>query len=169
LDSLIIRTLSEKDLPALEWEGEFRHFRLLYRQVYENSLQGKAVMWGAELGAVGIIGQLFVQLSSGKIELANGKTRAYVYGFRVRPQYRGQGVGTSLLSTVEADLKKRQYQHICLNVARENLAAQKLYANLGYHIVGAEPGRWSYKDEYGNEHEVNEPAWRMEKRLVGSR
>ena len=30
-----IRPLQEEDLPALEWDGEYLHFRLLYRSHYK--------------------------------------------------------------------------------------------------------------------------------------
>jgi len=31
--------------------------------------------------------------------------------------------------------------------------------------VAADPGRWSFPDENGNWHEVEEPSWRMEKEI----
>jgi ribosomal protein S18 acetylase RimI-like enzyme len=92
-------------------------------------------------------------------------TRAYVYALRVRPAYRGMGVGTRLIQNSETDLFKRGFRHITLNVSRDNLPALHLYKRLGYRIVAADPGRWSYLDEKGVRHNVHEPAWRMEKML----
>jgi ribosomal protein S18 acetylase RimI-like enzyme len=159
LSQVQIRLGCEEDLPALEWQGEYIHFRKLYRQVYQNTCDGKACIWVAEFGQAGIIGQVFVQFSSIRKELADGETRAYIYGFRVQPAYRGSGVGTQLLKCVEHDW-------VTLNVARQNLAAQRFYRRNGYQIVAAEAGRWSYLDHLGKRREVDEPAWRMHKSLV---
>ncbi len=105
-----IRLGREEDLLALEWQGEFIHFRKLYRQVYQNACDGKACIWVAELEQAGIIGQVFVQFISSRKELADGETRAYIYGFRVQPAYRSSGVGTQLLKQAEQDLQKRRFQ-----------------------------------------------------------
>lgn len=167
LDSLIIRTVQKSDLPALEWDGEYRHFRRVFADAYERSQVGFSVLWVADLPhpGPGIIGQVFIQLSCDRPELADGRERAYLYSFRVRAAFRGKGVGTRILDVVEDDLRERGFQAVTLNVARTNSAAQRLYAGRGYRVVAAEPGKWSYPDENGIWHHVEEPAWRMEKRL----
>jgi ribosomal protein S18 acetylase RimI-like enzyme len=166
LSEVEIRIGREEDLPALEWQGELIQYRKLYRQVYQNACDGRASIWVAELEQAGIIGQVFVQFSSSRKELADGEIRAYIYGFRVRPAYRGSGVGTQLLKQVEQDLQKRRFRWVTLNVSRQNLAAQRFYKRNGYQIVAAEAGRWSYVDHMGKRREVDEPAWRMQKKLL---
>ena len=162
---LLIRTVNRDDLPSLEWNGEYRHFRILYQDIFQSSLRGEAIMWIAEVDGVGIVGQLFVQLVSARSELADGASRAYIYAFRVQEAYRGQGIGSRMLHVVEESLVQRGFCWVSLNVGQDNIAARRLYTRHGYYVVAAEPGRWSYLDEYGIRHEVNEPAWRMEKRL----
>lgn len=164
-----IRLLRQEDLTALEWDGEYRHFRRLYRDIYETARQGKAVLWVAEFVPGKIIGQVFVQLVSGRKELADGVQRAYVYGFRVRPEYRSCGIGAQMLITLEADLKRRGFRYVTLNVGRDNPNAQRFYERHGYHPVAAEPGRWYYFDDEDQKREVHEPAWRMEKALIDPR
>ncbi len=165
LKQVIIRLIAEKDLPALEWNGEYTHFRRLYAEIYQSVLSGKALMWAAELTEVGLIGQMFVQLKSARKELANGSTRAYIYSFRIQSAYRSRGIGTLMLQTVETDLAKRGFQNVTLNVGIDNPGARRLYERRGYHVIASEPGRWSYQDDHGIFHEVIEPAWRMEKQL----
>jgi ribosomal protein S18 acetylase RimI-like enzyme len=165
LEQVEIRPVRRDDLPALEWDGEYTHFRRLYREVFQSFSNGEALMWTADLPGRGLIGQLFVQLNSARKELADGKSRAYIYGFRVKPSYRGLGVGSRLLYTAEADLAQREFRWISLNVGRQNQDALRFYKRCGYQLVAAEPGRWSYQDDQGQRHEVHEPAWRMEKRL----
>jgi ribosomal protein S18 acetylase RimI-like enzyme len=62
-------------------------------------------------------------------------------------------------------LRQREFRYITLNVARDNPRAQQLYVRRGYYVVAPEPGIWSYPDEKGVWHRVEEPAWRMEKML----
>jgi ribosomal protein S18 acetylase RimI-like enzyme len=162
---VIIRHASRQDLPALEWEGEFTHFRHVFAEAYRLKELGDVIMWVAELPEFGLIGQLFIQLYGPNQLQANGKRYAYIYGFRVRNVYRGQGIGSRLLQKAETDLVSRGFQRIALNVARDNKPARRLYERLGYRVVAPEPGIWSYLDDQGRRRFVNEPAWRMEKQF----
>lgn len=165
LARLSIRQVKHSDLLSLEWEGEFSHYRRLFHDVYQSSLRGTALMWIAELPVAGVIGQVFVQLMSERMELADGWNRAYIFSFRVRTPYRSKGVGSRLLSALEDDLRSRGYQWAVLNVNQDNTAARKFYERWGYRVVGEEEGRWAYIDQNGIKQNVHEPAWRMEKHL----
>jgi ribosomal protein S18 acetylase RimI-like enzyme len=163
---VVIRKANKTDLPDLEWDGEFLHYRRLYQDIYQSTLGGKALMWVAELPGTGIIGQLFVQLQSLRSELADGNERAYIYGFRIKPAYRRQGLGKRMMLAVETDLRQRHFCCVTLNVARDNPQARRLYESIGYRIIGVDPGRWTYLDHLGKRQEVDEPAWRMEKEIL---
>ncbi len=169
LSQVQIRRLNKADLPALEWDGEYTRFRRLFAETYESALKGRAILWVADLAGNGLIGQLFIQLNSGRGDLADGKTRAYIYAFRVRQPFRGAGLGTRLLLNAENDLLHRGFQLVTLNVGRDNPNALRLYERYGYRIVGSEPGIWHYYDDKGQRRDVNEPAWRMEKRISEAR
>ncbi len=161
-----IRPIEPRDLPALEWEGEFRHYRNVYANAYQRMVNGFSLIYIAELQGVGIIGQLFVQLVCDRPELADGQRRAYFYAFRVRPAYRSSGLGSRMLATVENELRYRGFQYLTLNVAKDNTRAQELYQRLGYVVVAHEPGIWSYIDDQGQRRSVEEPAWRMVKKIA---
>jgi len=127
--------------------------------------QGNAIIWIAEEDGNGLIGQLFVSLLGNRPELADGVTRAYIYGFRVRPQFRNNGIGTMIMHAVEDDIRERGFRQITLNVGQDNHAARRFYERLGYKVVEPDPGRWSYIDDKGKRRDVLEPAWRMLKDL----
>src|SRR3972149_3510461 len=148
VQQITIRQASISDLPAMEWEGEFKHFRNLYSDAYRRQERNLSLIWLAELP-----------------ELANGKERAYLYGFRIRPAYRSLGVGTRMINFIENDLRQRGYRLLTLNVAVNNPRARNLYSRLGFVVVAHEPGIWSYLDDEGRRKWVEEPAWRMEKHL----
>lgn len=160
-----IRAAREEDLRAMEWEGEFIHFRQLYQNAYRQVQRNISLIWLAMLPNDKLIGQVFIQLNSDRPEMANGKDRAYLYGFRIRPAYRGQGLGTRIMSFVEDDLRWRSFTRLTLNVAMDNPRARSLYTRLGFVVVAQEPGVWSYIDHLNRRRWVEEPAWRMEKHL----
>jgi ribosomal protein S18 acetylase RimI-like enzyme len=165
LDQVTVRHVRKEDLPAMEWNGEYTHFRRVFEDAYRHMQLGHSILWLAELNGVGLIGQVFIQLICDRHELADGRERAYLYSFRVQSQYRSKGLGTLMMNTVEEDLIERGFRIITLNVARDNPKAQQLYVRRGYYVVAPEPGTWSYPDEKGVWHQVEEPAWRMEKQL----
>src|SRR5512135_3564350 len=100
MNPVCIRQAEKRDLVDLEWDGEYTHFRRLYADTYSMVEQGSAVIWVAEINGAGLIGQCFVSLKRNHPELADGVVRAYIYGFRVKPQYRNQGIGTKIMQTI---------------------------------------------------------------------
>ena len=169
LSQVKIRKVKKKDLPALEWEGEYIHFRNNYLEAFKRSRMGMTRMWLAELNNTGVIGQVFIQLNSNNPVLSDGRDRAYLYSFRIRPEYRNKGLGSYILEFIEKDLIQQGFSRLTLNVAKDNEGAIKLYKRKGYKIIAHEPGDWSYRDHQGNIRYVSEPAWRMEKELVRSK
>lgn len=165
LSQVVVRPMVQRDLPALEWEGEYIHFRRLYAAAFERMRRGNAVLWVADLPPDQIIGQVFIALVSDRPELADGRERAYLYSFRIKPQWRGAGLGTRMLSQVESDLRRRGYKAVTLNVALVNTDAQRLYLRCGYRMLAPDPGIWSYQDHLGVWQRVEEPAVRMIKYL----
>lgn len=165
LSQVVIRLAEKSDLREIEWGGAYREYRNVYREVYQRMESGLALMWVAELAEWGLVGQAFVQFKSNDRQAANGRTRAYVHSFRVRPAWQGRGLGSRLMEVVERDLLARGFREVTLNVARENEGALRLYQRLGYEIAAEVPGRWSYYDPDNKLKHVHEPGYRMLKRL----
>lgn len=164
-DDGAIRKVREEDLIALEWDGEYRRFRNVYQDVYRQYLAGKALLWVVEINGYGIIGQIFAQLLSENTMLADGRERAYLFSFRVKPEFQGRGWGTRLLYNAEYDLAQRGFIVALLNVSKTNVQAREFYERRGYQIVGEDRGEWSYIDHLGQRQMVVDPSWRMEKGL----
>lgn len=162
-----IRYAREQDLPALEWEGEYSHLRRIYAESYERTQQGEAIMWLAEHPAAGVIGQVFAQIKMQPAGDIDGEKRAYIHSFRVKALYRRAGVGTQLMDRAERDLMQRGFDVVTLNVAFANPDARRLYERLGYCTLEQVAGQWSYYDQHNVLRHVNEPGWRMMKKLAG--
>ena len=162
---ILVRPAHESDLPAMEWEGQYTHFRQLYADHFAASRLGTTLIYIAETLESKMVGQIFLQLYARNTELADGLHRAYLFSFRIKPEYRSQGIGSFMLQFVEDQLLSRGFDSIRLNVARANVRARKLYERHGYHIIGVDPGVWRYQDHLGEWHTVHEPAWKMLKKL----
>jgi len=165
ISNIVIRPIERPDLISLEWDGELIHYRRLFSQTYQQAELGNAVLLMADYPSIGLLGQLFIQLNSHDPSLADGREKAYIHGFRVRELYRNLGVGSLLLNKAENVLIERGFLRVVLNVGRENIKAIQLYERNGYKISFAIPGSWSYIDHLGHRCDVNEPGWRMEKKL----
>jgi ribosomal protein S18 acetylase RimI-like enzyme len=165
MPNLVIRQVTKADLLALEWDGKFIKYRRLYARLYHRTLLGTSLMWVVECLQGEIIGQAFVMLKSGERDAADGNTCAYIFSFRVKPEWRNRGIGNRLMLFVEDDLQQRGFKFVTLNVAKDNPDALRLYQRLGYLVTGSRPGVWTYTDHEGRTCHVNEPAWRMMKRL----
>lgn len=156
-DGFIIRPGSVDDLPALEWDGEYSHYRTVYRQAMKEASRGARALLVAEVeGAV--VGQIFIHFRSPfPIPGANGAV-GYLYAFRVRPEQRGVGIGRALLREAEELLARVGARWVVIAVARDNHEARRLYERQGYTWLTDDPGEWSYTDERGIERYIREPA-----------
>ncbi len=160
-----IRPMIEADLPALEWDGEYLHFRLMYRGHYQHSLWGNTRLWVAEAEDGEIVGQIFLMLLSRNDENADGVSRALIYSFRVKEKVRDIGLGGFMLGYVEAYALEQGLTHLRLNVEKTNEAARRFYERHGFYVYGSDPGEWEFRDHEGNWQQRVEPAWKMIKAI----
>ena len=163
----VVRKMEERDLPALEWGGEFLHFRNLFRQAYEDMRLGTRLLLVAERIADGdIVGQIFIQWNSGDPRFADGVHRGYLYALRVKPAYRRKGLGSRLIRSAEEALRTRGMVTASIGVEKTNPEARALYERHGFRVIAEDPGCWAYTDHLGRRRDVVEPAWLMEKPLA---
>jgi ribosomal protein S18 acetylase RimI-like enzyme len=70
----------------------------------------------------------------GKISVHLSDHKAYIYGFAISPEYRGQGYGRAALSRFTSYLVQKNLDEISLEVESKNLNALKLYQSCGFAI-----------------------------------
>ncbi|MFL0248510.1 GNAT family N-acetyltransferase [Candidatus Clostridium stratigraminis] len=68
----------------------------------------------------------------GKIRTDLNGNSAFIYGFGILPEYRGQGYGRETLETTLVLLKKHEITTVGLEVAAENSRALNLYKSCGF-------------------------------------
>lgn len=159
-----IRLATEADLPKLEWYGQFAHFRRLYRQTFAQQVEGRRLMLVADVNGFPV-GQIFVSLEGGFLNLYGSEPQGYLYALRVMEPFQRKGLGTTLVRAAEAELRTHGLRSATIAVAKDNPGAERLYARLGYHVFGEDDGRWQYVDHEGRTRLVEEPCWLMEKML----
>ena len=160
----VIRDAVEGDLTALEWGGEYQHFRSVFRHAYAEAQASRRWMLVAEAGGQ-VVGQIFVQLYSSQRQFADGGRRAYLYAFRVRPDFRGLGIGTELMRAAETRLTEHGFHEAVIAVNKDNPEARRLYERLGYRVFMEDAGEWSYLDDQLERRQVVEACWVLEKQL----
>ncbi len=161
-----IRRLQAADAVALEWEGEFAHFRRVYAVAFERAQAGNATLWGVQAEDEQLVGQLFVLLNSeNDPQTADGRQRAFIHSFRVRPEHRNLGLGSALLLHAEADLRAGGFAWVALNVAEDNPGGLRFYLRHGYAELHRVTGYWSFIDHEGQQRHLHEPGWRLGKAL----
>ncbi|WHY03172.1 GNAT family N-acetyltransferase [Neobacillus sp. DY30] len=64
----------------------------------------------------------------------NDIQKAYIFGFYVRSDQQGKGIGKLFLQEIYPILKQDGFCKVCLTVSTKNKAAVKLYEKLGFVI-----------------------------------
>ena len=157
-----IREAVEADLPALEWGGEYERFRLVYRRAMKEAAKGHQVLLIADYQDL-IVGQIFILLNTVTADPRPQPYTGYLYSFRVKTDYRNQGIGSSLIENAETVLLERSFRRVLIGVAKDNQDARRLYQRHGYRIVADDPGEWSFIDHNRQVQHVVEPTFIMEK------
>ena len=154
---VVIRNANDQDLEAMEWEGEYRRYRQLYKMALDEARLRRRIVLVAETGGR-LIGQILVQLGR-----SDSDGTGYLYAFRVRPAWRNQGIGTRLIQEAEACLVRLGCRRALIAVAKDNPSARRLYERMGYGHYADDPGEWSFTDDIGRLQHIVEPSWLMER------
>jgi len=71
----------------------------------------------------------------------------HITNIAVHPEYRGQGIGTRLLSFPIAVAQSRGINGLTLEVRQSNVGARRLYERMGFVASGIRPGYYSDNNE----------------------
>jgi ribosomal protein S18 acetylase RimI-like enzyme len=130
---LIIRDLTTNDIGRIEWSGGRRHLQYVkdaLAKVPEGKSDFLCVIVDGDIVAYGGINY---QISPGAGHLTM---------LSVREDLQGQGIGTQLISSLEARIKSRHLDAVELSVEISNNRAQALYERLGYVVTRSDKETW---------------------------
>lgn len=71
----------------------------------------------------------------------------HINNVAIRPPYRGQGVGTSLMHHVLAEARRLGARRATLEVRASNAGARRLYERLGFYVAATRPHYYSHPVE----------------------
>ena len=165
LDQVTIRLIRETDLPALEWDGEYIRYRKIYQEIYRNYQKGISLPYVAETSEDGIIGQVFLTRKEPNPAYAGRSRYFFLSSFRIKPEFRDQGLGGRLLDVCFSAVRNYHLRDIFLNCASENNRARWFYEKHGFRVVRIDEGRWSYVNHEGLVVSEKQSAYLMRKML----
>jgi ribosomal protein S18 acetylase RimI-like enzyme len=119
-----IRSCARDDLAALEWDGAFAACRAVFAQMFEAAEAGRMAMLIATR-ADAHVGQIWIDLDRDPL-------RALLWALRVKPAYRGLGIGAALVAEGERVARRAGRTRAELEVEPVNTRARRLYERLGY-------------------------------------
>ena len=82
---------------------------------------------------------------------AKTKHRGIIWGMYTLPEYRGQGIGSTIIQTI-INHAKSQVTQLHLTCVTSNLGAMALYQKQGFKIYGTEPHALKIGDAFFDEH-----------------
>jgi ribosomal protein S18 acetylase RimI-like enzyme len=165
LNTVNIRLLKEEDLPAIEWEDEFKRYRRIYREIFQNSQKGLSIPLVAETPADGMVGQVFLSQKEPNPNYGIRTRYYFLSSFRIKPQFRDHGLGTLLLQECEKQVRLHKLRDIYLNCAKENNRARWFYEEHGFKVIRVDDGNWTYVNDEGFVVTERQNAYLMRKTL----
>lgn len=97
----------------------------------DNLHRGNAEFWVIDDNG-GIIGELYLFKSLDDHDLADGRTTAYLYNFRVAENMRGMGLGSRLLDHVFERLRQLGFRYATIGVDPGEEGNMRLYSKMGF-------------------------------------
>ncbi|CAN5794531.1 hypothetical protein BH10CHL1_BH10CHL1_09960 [soil metagenome] len=152
-----IRPARQTDLDRILWGNE--HLRASRQAFLDRQTRGEAVILLPTLDDEAI-GHLAIDLV--RLQDEGG---VYLYWFHVLDPFARKGIGTAVVQRAEqiAVEKGRTFSEIA--VGKTNDAARRLYARLGYQLVGERVDSWLSDQPDGSQVEVFDTNWVLRKPL----
>lgn len=126
-----IRRAAEHELLEL-WGYESIHTASSNAKFFcSNIKRGNTEFWALDKDGE-LIGELYVFYDLEDQDFADGNRTAYLCAFRVRADFRGQGLGTQLIYHVMEHIKNLGYQRISIGVDITDTANIRFYERLGF-------------------------------------
>lgn len=135
-DSVTIRPMVEADLPqvinidsvsfSLPWPSKAFS--------YELKNNSDSLLWVAETtaqdGCEQVVGMIVIWLIMDEAHIAT---------IAIQPEYRGRGIASQLVLYSLLEVTRKGFKRATLEVRANNIAAQRLYRNFGFEVVGRRP------------------------------
>lgn len=134
-----IRQASAQEMLQL-WNYDGRRPLSNNARFFCNCIQrGDAAFWTIDEGGE-LIGELYVFYRLEDRDFADGERRAYLCAFRVRKDWRGQGLGERLLTAVLGHVRSVGYREVTIGVELSEPRTMAFYRRMGFETVVKDSG-----------------------------
>jgi GNAT superfamily N-acetyltransferase len=127
---MLIRKATAEEMLALWGYGDADIATPTARFFYRNISSGNTVFWTADNDG-DLIGELYVFYDLDDKDFADGSSTAYLCAFRVREEFRGQGIGTRMMEEALADLRAAGFLNATIGVDDER--NERMYRRMGFN------------------------------------
>ena len=146
MENIIIRNIKEEDIPYVvklqtkSWQVAYKNivdekylnnldneFEIRVKRIKENYMDNGFVVAELNKEIVGLCRYTFSNKFSPEIENADCELNA-IY---VKPELKGNGIGTKLFKYVVEEFKKENKKHMILWCLKENEKSKKFYTKMG--------------------------------------
>jgi len=125
---------------------------------YRNIASGNAVFWTLDNDGE-LVGELYVFLNLEDRDFADGESTAYLCAFRVKEEYRGQGLGSGLLNAALNELKTLGFRYATIGVGSDKPMNIRLYRRFGFNRKVKDCHYDPCGMDENNQPEYEEEAW----------
>lgn len=129
--SMSIRKATGEEMLSLWGYEDIEKASYTAKFFYQNISSGNAVFWTLDHDGE-LIGELYAFLDLDDKDFADGTGKVYLCAFRVKEEYRGQGLGSSLMEKAIAELKENGFRTATIGVAVDEPQNIKLYHRMGF-------------------------------------
>ncbi len=128
---MLIRKATGKEMLSLWGYKGIENAAYTAKFFYRNIASRNAVFWALDHNGE-LIGELYVFLDLDDKDFADGTNRAYLCAFRVKAEYRGQGLGSKLMAKAIAELKENGFCTATIGVAIDEPQNMEMYFRMGF-------------------------------------
>ena len=127
---MIIRKATGEEMLKLWGYDEEQNASPTAKFFYNNISSGNAVFWTVDNDGE-LIGELYAFLDIKKDnDFADGINTAYLCAFRIKKDFRGKGIGNSLMKEALDDLRSKGFKYATIGVSEER--NKRLYYRMGF-------------------------------------
>ena len=128
---MLIRKATAEEMLKLWGYADEKTASFTAKFFCRNITSGNAVFWTLDDDGA-LIGELYVFQELEDKDFADGKNTAYLCAFRVKDEYRGQGLGSSLMAAALSELKEKGFRSATIGVGSDKPLNIKLYSRFGF-------------------------------------
>lgn len=154
-----LRIARAEDLAKLEWFGAFTAHRQIIHQAFETQARGQGIMLVADINDFPV-GQIWVDFVTGA-DPAFGR----LWALRVIEPLQRAGIGSRLMRFAEHTLAEGGFGSARIGVEKGNLAARRLYEQLGYRFLNDLYEQFCYVTPSGERVRAACDQWILQKQL----